>query len=78
MYTRNIRRVISTDYVVIACCERVGSFLLQLRRGHVGEITQDRYSVNWEGVTKYSGDQVREICAFDKIPDQEKECELVR
>jgi hypothetical protein len=28
MYARDIRRVVSTDYVIVACCERVGSFLV--------------------------------------------------
>jgi hypothetical protein len=56
MYARNIRRVISTDFVVVACCERVGSFLVQLWRDYAEEIIQNRYNINWGKIKKYNGD----------------------
>jgi hypothetical protein len=69
MYSRNIKRAISTDYVVVACCVNVGSFLVQLRREKANELSQHRYSMNWGQITSYDGKCVWNLCAKGKAPN---------
>jgi hypothetical protein len=69
MYSRNIKRVISTDYVVVACCLNVGSFLVQLRRDKANELSLHRYSMNWGQITSYDGKCVWNLCAKGKAPE---------
>ena len=58
-----------TDYVLVACCHKIGTFLAKLRRNSRDQITEGRYSTAWDKVSnlsnQFQGEDIRLICAQD-------------
>ena len=36
MYAKEISKPVITDYVIVACCHRIGAFMVKARRKHIG------------------------------------------
>jgi hypothetical protein len=62
-------RLVVTDHVLVACCHKIGTFLVKLRRNCRDQITDGRYSTSWDKVSNFSsqftGEEIRLICAQD-------------
>jgi hypothetical protein len=65
----NCGRLVVTDHVLVACCHKIGTFLVKLRRNCRDQITDGRYSTCWDKVSNFSdrftGEEIRLICAQD-------------
>ena len=46
-YSPGISKPIFTEYVLVACCHRIGSYMLNARRHCLNKLTMDRYRTNW-------------------------------
>ena len=55
--------LVMTEYVVVACCTRVGTYLAKQRRLHAEWATEGRYSVAWDRMNeitkKFKGEEIR-------------------
>jgi hypothetical protein len=58
MYAPGIGRVVATDHVLVACCHRIGSHLVHVRRCYPDMLTDNRFKIWWEKAKKYDGVQV--------------------
>ncbi len=45
MYAPSLVKPVITDYVVVACCYRIGTYLTRVRRHHKDWATEGRYDV---------------------------------
>jgi hypothetical protein len=48
IYCLDIKRLITTDHVMVACCHRIGAFLIAIRRFHSELKTTGRHNVWWD------------------------------
>ena len=48
MYAPSLVKPVITDYVVVACCYRTGTYLTRVRRDHKDWVTEGRYNVKWD------------------------------
>ena len=46
-YSPGLSKPIFTEYVLVACCHRIGSYMLNARRHCLNKLTMDRYRTNW-------------------------------
>ena len=63
MYVKNLPQPVMTDFLLIACCHRIGTYLTNTRRMRSNWATRDVFQVWWEELEKYDGLAVRTICA---------------
>ena len=68
--------LVMTEYVVVACCTRIGTHLAKQRRLYADWATDGRYSVAWEKMSeqtkKLKGEEIRLLCAADRVPGREE------
>jgi hypothetical protein len=43
-----IKRLITTDHVMVACCYRIGAFLISIRRFHSEWMSTGRHNIWWD------------------------------
>ena len=48
MYARQLHIPVLTEHVVVACCYRVGAFLINGRRQHLDWVTKDLFKIRWD------------------------------
>jgi hypothetical protein len=46
-YSPGISKPIFTDHVLVACCHRIGTYMLNARRHCLNKLTLDRYRTKW-------------------------------
>ena len=63
MYVKGLPQPVMTDFLLIACCHRVGKYLTEIRRMRSNWATQDVFQVWWDLLEKYDGPALRQICA---------------
>ncbi len=69
MYTGLLVKPVITDYVIVACCYRIGTYLAQIRKDHQDWVTDGRFRMLWDQMPArggYEGEDFRLICAPDK------------
>ena len=81
MYAPSLVKPVITDYVVVACCYRIGTYLTRVRRHHKDWVTEGRYNVKWDLIQPeggIDGEDIRLLCAPDKQDGSIDELEVVR
>jgi hypothetical protein len=78
IYILDIKRVIVTDHVMVACCHRIGAFLIALRRFHSEWKTTGRHSIWWDEVRETDPVYTRNLCLRNKLRDSPDELKLMR
>ena len=48
MYAGLLVKPVITDYVIVACCYRIGTYLAQVRKNHIDWATDGRYRIMWD------------------------------
>ena len=67
MYAPWIKRPVFTDYVLVACCANIGTYMVSCRRDNKRSATYGRYNTDWEKFE--NGDKVRQLCSIDGNTD---------
>jgi hypothetical protein len=50
MYAEGISKPVITDYVIVACCHRMGAFMVKARRKHIEWKTQKLFQFTWDNL----------------------------
>ena len=48
MYVPGLVKPVITDYVVVACCYRIGTYLTRMRREHKDWATEGNFHIKWD------------------------------
>jgi hypothetical protein len=67
MYAPWIKRPVFTDYVLVACCANIGTYMVSCRRDNKRSATYGRYNTDWDKFE--NGDKVRQLCSIDGKTD---------
>ena len=81
MYAEWLVKPVITDYVIVACCYRIGTYLAQVRKNHRDWATDGRYRIMWDHMPSrsvFDGEDVRLLCAPDKPDDSADELKFMR
>jgi hypothetical protein len=78
VYAPGIKYPIATDYVLVACCRRIGTYLVMARRLHKKKMTEKRFSVMWDDIPEYPGNYIGGLCSYNRRNDPPMEVMMVR
>ena len=81
MYAPLLIKPVITDYVVVACCYRIGTYLAHVRKDQKDWVTDGRYNVLWDRMPSrggFDGEDVRLLCAPDKPKNSVDELKLMK
>jgi hypothetical protein len=59
MYAPCIKRPVFTDYVLVACCSNIGTYMVSFRRDNKERATYGRYNTKWDRFQ--NGEKVRQL-----------------
>ena len=59
MYAPCIKRPVFTDYILVACCSNIGTYMTSYRRDNRGSATYGRFNTEWERFQ--NGEKVRQL-----------------
>ena len=55
LYAHGIKRPVFTDFVLVACCHRIGSHFIKVRRRYIDLATNDLFRMRWDELKGYDG-----------------------
>ena len=63
----------ATDYLILTCCRRMGTWLIECRRENVENATNGLFETDWESfagsAVEFDHDHVANLCALRRNPD---------
>jgi hypothetical protein len=82
MYAVGIIKPVVTDYVVVACCHRIGAFMVQARRKHIEWKTKNLFRVTWDSIPanewRLDMKMVGRLCEPNKVEESIDELRFFR
>jgi hypothetical protein len=73
-YLEGLSNLVVTGYTLVACCHRVGSFLIDLRRKHGWAYTTiSSWKTMWRQLKLGDRTAIENLCSIDKKIDKQED-----